>query len=140
LRLTYHARLGPAAFWNLYAVTDIALDSFPCNGGTTTFETLWMGVPVIALAGAGILVSHVSAGILRGLGLDELIGSDVNDYVLRAAALAQDLPRLAQLRAGLRDRMSDSAYLDHQGFVVDLERAYRAMWQRWCAQQMEPTQ
>jgi predicted O-linked N-acetylglucosamine transferase (SPINDLY family) len=138
-RLTFHARLEPGAFWELHAATDIALDTFPCNGGTTTFETLWMGVPVIALAGADnqILVSHVSAGILRGLALDELIGSDHGDYVRRAVELARDPVRLANLRAELRGRLSASPYLDHAGFTADLEGAYRAMWQRWCVDQTE---
>jgi protein O-GlcNAc transferase len=141
-RLIFHARLEPAAFWELYAATDIALDTFPCNGGTTTFETLWMGVPVIAMAGADheILVSHVSAGILRGLALDELIGSDLGDYVRRAVELALDPVRLAHLRGELRGRLSASPYLDHAAFTADLERAYRAMWQRWCVHAMESVQ
>lgn len=138
-RLSFHPRLKAAAFWELYSQADIALDTFPCNGGTTTFETLWMGVPVVALAGSNqdTLVSHVSAGILRGLGCDELIGSDASDYVRRTVHLAQDGKKLAQLRAGLRDRLAKSAYMDHAQFVADLERSYRTMWQRWCVQQLE---
>jgi predicted O-linked N-acetylglucosamine transferase (SPINDLY family) len=141
-RLTYHARLESAAFWSLYADTDIALDTFPCNGGTTTFETLWMGVPLVALAGGSddTLVSHVSSAILRGLGLEELVAKNGDDYARLAVALARDLPRLERMRADLRRRLAESAYLDHAGFTANLELAYRAMWKKYGATQMAAVQ
>jgi predicted O-linked N-acetylglucosamine transferase (SPINDLY family) len=98
-----------------------------------------MGVPVVALAGGSddTLVSHISSGILRGLGLDELVARDGDDYTQLAVALANDLPRLEHLRAGLRRRLAESPYLDHAGFTANLEAAYRAMWEKYCATQTE---
>jgi predicted O-linked N-acetylglucosamine transferase (SPINDLY family)/predicted SAM-dependent methyltransferase len=110
-----------------YQRVDIALDSFPYNGTTTTCEALWMGVPVVALQGdrhAG----RVGASLLATVGLPELTGRNVDEYVQIATRLAGDLPRLAELRAGMRARMRASALMDERGFVRDLEACYLEMW------------
>lgn len=113
---------------------DIALDPFPYNGTTTTMETLWMGVPVIVLEGEDHR-SRVGVSQMVALGLEELIGRDIDDYVDRAVALANDPERMADLRVGMRDRMRASPLMDHAGFTRELEATYQQMWDTWCAQQ-----
>lgn len=110
-----------------YAEMDIALDSFPYHGTTTTFEALWMGVPVVVLEGRAH-VSRVGVSILRRLGLDELVARDAEDYIAKAAALAADPERLRGLRAGLRGRMRGSPLMDAAAFTRSIEAAFRRMW------------
>jgi predicted O-linked N-acetylglucosamine transferase (SPINDLY family) len=113
-----------------YAAIDIALDPFPFCGGMTSLEALWLGVPVITLAGETI-ASRQSASMLMNLGLPQLIAADSAQYVNLAAQLARDLPRLAALRAGLRQRFSLSPLMDYAGFARELETAYGDMWRDW---------
>jgi len=111
---------------------DIALDPFPHNGGTTTLDMLWMGVPVVSLAGE-TMVARCGAEILHAIGCDDLIADDPDAYVERAASLAADPDRLAAYRGGLRARMAAAPICDHAAFARDLDEAYRGMWRRWCA-------
>lgn len=113
-----------------YDRMDVALDPFPYNGTTTTCEALWMGVPVVTLAGRHH-VARVGASLLSSCGLEELICRDEAGYVEAAAALAGNLARLAGLRRGMRARLQGSALLDHRGFAWSVEEAYRAMWRDW---------
>jgi len=122
----------PTEHLMLYNRVDIGLDPFPYNGTTTTCEALWMGVPVMTLAGdrhAG----RVGASLLTQVGLTELVAQTPDDYVRLAAALAGDRERLTALRAALRERMQRSPLCDAQSFTRDLEAAYRERWQAWCA-------
>jgi predicted O-linked N-acetylglucosamine transferase (SPINDLY family) len=114
-----------------YGRIDLALDSFPYSGGLTTCEALWMGVPVITCPGETFASRH-SLSHLSTVGLTETIASDWDEYVELAVALAGDLPRLAALRAGLRERMAASPLMDAPRFARNIEAAYRAMWRRWC--------
>ncbi|TAL12174.1 MAG: hypothetical protein EPO00_02255 [Chloroflexota bacterium] len=116
---------------DLYGCIDIALDCFPFNGATTTFEALWMGIPVVSLAGDA-MVGRTSMSFLRRIGLDDLVAATPADYVSIAAALAADEPRRARLREDLRARVAGSPLLDGAKVARHLERAYRAMWRRWC--------
>ena len=115
-----------------YAQVDIALDTFPYNGTTTTCEALWMGVPVVTLAGS-VHRSRVGASLLTNIGLTEFIAKTHDDYVRVASEMAAQTTYLADLRRGLRQRMRESRLMDARGFTRDLEDAYRWMWQKACA-------
>jgi protein O-GlcNAc transferase len=117
-----------------YHGIDLCLDPFPYHGVTTTCDALWMGVPVLTLAGR-TCVSRQGVRFLRTVGLDELIADTPEDYVRVATELAGDLPRLAALHAGLRERMRRSPLLDARQFTKDLEEAYAAMWERWVSRE-----
>ena len=115
-RLEFVGRTSPAEHMRAMTGVDIALDSFPYTGGATTVDTLWMGVPVVALIGDTLSHRH-SAGYLTVTGLADLIASDPDRYVERAVELAGDRSRLAELRAGLRARMAASPLCDEAAFV-----------------------
>ncbi len=115
---------SPREHLALYARADIALDPFPYNGTTTTCEALWMGVPVVTLRG-DVHATRVGASILANIGQADLVASDLDDYVERAAALAADGSRLRALRSTLRDSMSRSPLRDGAGLASRVERALR---------------
>jgi len=115
-----------------YGDIDIALDTFPFNGGMTTLEALWMGVPVVTIAGDTV-VSRQSVSALANIGLaDELAFPSVEAYVAGAVALAHNPVRLADLRSQIRPRMAASPLRQSEQFTRDLEALYRRMWQAWC--------
>lgn len=118
----------------LFRKVDISLDTFPYNGTTTTCESLWMGVPVVAKKGNSH-VSRVSVSLLDTVGLSGLVAGSDEDYVALAAFLARDWKNLETLRNNLRERMRGSKLLDTTGFTRNLEGAYREMWRRWCREQ-----
>ena len=115
----------------LYNRIDIALDTFPYHGTTTTCEAMWMGVPVITLAG-NTHASRVGVSLLSNVGLPELIATTPEEYVAKAIDLARDLEKLQSLRKCLRDMMSRSPLTDAKKFTHHLEEAYRRMWINWC--------
>jgi predicted O-linked N-acetylglucosamine transferase (SPINDLY family) len=117
--------------WDVLRSADITLDCFPHNSGTTLFESLYMGLPYITLAGRPS-VGRLGSSILHGLGHPEWVAHSEADYIDKAVALASDLDRLAFLRASLRDEMERSPLMDEHGFARRVEGAYRSMWQRWC--------
>ena len=129
-RIDLFASVEYAKYLHAYREIDIALDPFPYCGGATTCESLWMGVPVITLAGEGGF-SRTGAGLLGAIGLDEYIAATTVDYVRIAARLAQDSERLSELRRTLRERVSRSPMADAEGFVRNLEKAYRGMWRHF---------
>ncbi len=127
--------------WDGYIQTsqraDIALDPFPFGGGITTCDALWMGVPVVTLSGR-IAVSRGGRSILSNIGLPELIAETPEQYVEIAVALANDLPRLSELRPTLRERVERSPLRDPVRHARDVETAYREMWRTWCASKVSP--
>jgi predicted O-linked N-acetylglucosamine transferase (SPINDLY family) len=120
----------------LYQRLDVALDTFPYHGTKTTCEAMWMGVPVVTLAGK-THPSRVGVSLLNNIGLPELVANSPEEYVRLAVELAGDPPRLSHLRSTLRQRMEGSPLMDAPRFARDMETAYRSMWQRWCAQPPE---
>ena len=118
----------------LYGRIDVGLDTFPYNGHTTSLDSYWMGVPVVTLVGP-TPVSRAGWSQLSNLGLTELAAETPDDYVRIAAKLASDLPRLAALRDGLRERMRRSPLMDGAQFACGIESAYRTMWRRWCGRE-----
>lgn len=109
---------------------DIVLDTFPYTGATTTCEALWMGVPVVTLDGDRY-VARMAAGLLRCIGLDDLVAADETDYVDRAAALSADPDQLRALRSSLRKRVASSPLCDAAQFNKSMEQAIRTMWHCW---------
>jgi predicted O-linked N-acetylglucosamine transferase (SPINDLY family) len=131
--LSIRAPLAREQFWALYREIDIALDTYPCNGGATTCEALWSGVPVLSLAGP-LFQSRAGLSLLSVIGLPELVAHSESDYLRIARELALDRVQLSQLRRGLRQRMRDSPLLDEARFTRALEALYREAWRRWCEQ------
>jgi predicted O-linked N-acetylglucosamine transferase (SPINDLY family) len=114
-----------------YGKVDIALDPFPYNGTTTTCEALWMGVPVVTLAGDRHS-GRVGASLLTRIGMEDMIAHNPDAYLAAAVALARDFARISALRAGMRDRIAASRLMDAKSFTHNLEQAYRSAWRRWC--------
>jgi protein O-GlcNAc transferase len=132
LELMPHAE-SAYAHLECYRRVDLALDTFPYHGTTTTCEALWMGVPVLTLAGDRH-VSRVGVSLLTNVGLPEFVAQSPDAYVEAAVAAAGDLPRLAAARYALRERMQRSPLMDASRFARATETAFRTMWHRWCAQ------
>jgi protein O-GlcNAc transferase len=116
-----------------YRQVDVALDTFPYNGTTTTCEALWMGVPVVTLAGDRH-AARVGASLLSAAGFPAGIAERPADYVTTARLLAEQRQLLAALRANLRADMARSPLCDAAGHARSLEEAYRAVWHIWCAE------
>jgi len=115
-------------YLELYHRVDLGLDTLPYNGHTTSLDSFWMGVPVVTLVGQTI-VGRAGLSQLTNLQLPELIAQTPEQYVKIATSLADDLPRLSELRSTLRARMEQSPLMDAPRFARDIEAAYRTMWQ-----------
>ena len=131
-RIDLRGRQSMVDYFAAIGSVDVALDTFPYNGATTTLDTLWMGTPVVALRGArGIARGCYS--ILATLGANELIARDEAAYVDINATLADDYELRQRLRRTLPQRLAASPLMDAVGFTTELESAYRNMWHAWCA-------
>jgi protein O-GlcNAc transferase len=129
-RLDFQGRCSRTDYLRLYDRIDICLDPLPYNGITTTCDALWMGVPVISLAGQ-TAAGRGTASILANIGLSEFTTRDPEQFIQIASTLGGDIPRLAGLRRSLRDRFSCSPMMDAPRFARAMEAAYRHMWQNW---------
>ena len=130
-RIDFLPRLTFDDYLAAFRQVDIALDTFPYHGATTTCFSLWMGLPVVVLEG----VTHASradVSMLNNVGLPQLVAKTGDEYVAIAAQLAHDLAQLAQLRADLRGMMARSPNADGRECARNLERAFREMWVTWC--------
>jgi predicted O-linked N-acetylglucosamine transferase (SPINDLY family) len=130
-RVEFVGQQSLADYFRTYNRIDIALDPFPYCGGTTSCDALWMGVPVVTLAGR-TAVGRGGVSLLSQLELGELINRSEDEYVATASRLAGDLKRLGELRAGLRDRMLASPLCNAVDFARDVETKYRQIWRDWC--------
>ena len=125
---------GPSprdAYFEAYHRVDIALDPFPYPGGTTSAESLWMGVPVLTRRGTGSPLSGQGESVLHHSGMREWVARDRDDYVAKAVAFAADVESLARLRAGLRERVLAADFFNARQFAADFGTAMRGMWDRY---------
>ncbi|QOY93554.1 tetratricopeptide repeat protein [Massilia sp. UMI-21] len=131
-RIRFHPRTGMRDYLALHNQVDICLDTFPYTGGTTTLHALHMGVPTLTLAGR-TMAGRQTACLLGHHGLLQFIASDAGDYVGKAVALSRDPAALARVRSSLRS--GPALWTPDAGMQVaeGLERAFRIMWERWCA-------
>lgn len=123
-------------YLDTYNQVDLCLDPFPFNGGTTGFDSIWMGVPYVTLRGDS-LHSRAGSNILKYVGLAELIADNESEYVAKAVAMASDRDALRRHRSHLRERMVTSPLMDTSGFAKGIEVALRGMWRVWCEQGSE---
>jgi predicted O-linked N-acetylglucosamine transferase (SPINDLY family) len=121
-----------------YRQIDIALDTFPYHGTTTTCEAMYMGVPVITLAGRSHL-SRVGVSLLETVGIQDFIANNTDEYIEKAVALASNPNLIKALRQKLRYMMLNSPLCDSITFTSNLEKAYRAVWIRWCSKVSQST-
>jgi FkbM family methyltransferase len=132
-RVTFLSMRQRPEYLAYYHQIDIALDTLPYNGHTTSLDTLWMGVPLITLVGTTV-VGRAGLSMLANLGMEEFVATTPEQYMRLAVGLANELPRLAALRAELRERMRRSPLMDAEGFARNIEEAYHTMWRTWCSQ------
>jgi predicted O-linked N-acetylglucosamine transferase (SPINDLY family) len=132
-RLEFHDRVAADRYYALHHEVDVALDSFPYSGGATTCDALWMGVPVLTLAGEHAL-ARSGLSLLSSLGMTDWVATSRSDYVAKALQCTQEPSRLAALRAELRGRLQRSPLCDGPSFVAAFEKLIRDAWRQWCAQ------
>ena len=115
-----------------YRNIDIALDPFPFNGATTTFEALAMGVLTISLEGQHF-IDRVSASLLSAVELGEFVAHSQQEYINISKDITSDLKSLQNLRLSLRERLSSSSLCQGKRYARSMENAYRDMWRTWCS-------
>ena len=130
-RIEFVGYLPRKDYFKLYHRIDAGLDTFPYNGHTTSLDSLWMGVPVITLAGTAT-VGRAGVSQLSNLGLTDLIAQTPEEFVQIAVGLAADIDRLSALRSSLREKMRNSPIMDAKQFAGEIESLYRTMWTNWC--------
>jgi predicted O-linked N-acetylglucosamine transferase (SPINDLY family) len=130
-RLQFEGAAPPREYLEAFSRIDIALDPFPYNGGSTTLDTLWMGVPVVTLAGR-LPVQCCGASLLSAAGLSDLVARTPEAYLQAALFLAETVPNTPGLRDNVRSSLQSSPLMDETGVVRSVEEAYRHMWQSWC--------
>ncbi len=131
-RLRFHGRTGMHDYLALHNEVDICLDTFPYSGGTTTLHAMWMGVPTLTLAGE-TAAGRQTACILEHNALPQFIAHDAAAFAAQGAAACSDLPALAALRAGMRDRFPPTTSGPMNRIADSVEHALRLIWRRWCA-------
>jgi predicted O-linked N-acetylglucosamine transferase (SPINDLY family) len=130
-RVDIYGWKSPLEHLHLYREVDIALDTYPYHGTTTTCEALWMGVPTVSLVGKRH-ASRVGLSILSRVGLDSFATSTPQEYVAKATSTAENLQALAKIRSSMREWTASSVLCDAKGFARNVEAAYRKMWRIWC--------
>lgn len=130
-RLIVRSRMNLQDYLQAHHLVDVALDPFPFNGATTSFHSLWMGVPVITLLGSRI-ASRTGLSLLGPLGLEAFVANNRQEYLACGEYWAGNLPQLDTIRQGLRQRLRVSPLMDEVGFTQAIEHAYRQCWREWC--------
>jgi protein O-GlcNAc transferase len=130
-RLVFQRKLPMVEYLKLHHSIDLALDTFPHNGGTTTNHSLWMGVPVLTLAG-NRTSARIAATLLHQVSLDEFVANAPEEYVEKAVALYQSTERLATVRRELRGRVMENVRHRNPAIVREVEAEYRRAWVKWC--------
>jgi predicted O-linked N-acetylglucosamine transferase (SPINDLY family) len=135
-RLNFFCHQPLPQYLALHNQIDIMLDTFPYNGSTVSRHSLWMGVPVLTLAGRQA-VSRVGLALMTQLGLETFAAENEQDLFENARRWANDLDGLAQVRNTLREKMQNAPFSKPALIVDDLEAVYREMWRKWCEQQKQ---
>jgi protein O-GlcNAc transferase len=130
-RIAVLPRVESADYFRSFNDVDVALDTTPYSGGTTTCDALWMGVPIVTVPGTRS-ISRSTAGILATLGLSDWTAASPEEFVRLAVRCAEDREAIVELRRTLRERMRRSPLMDEPQFARDVEDAYRRMWRTWC--------
>jgi len=130
-RVEFVGRQPRPKYLETYHRIDVGLDSFPVNGHTTTMDALWMGVPVVSLAGR-TAISRGGLSVLSNIGLPDLMAHAPDQFVNIAIDLARNRVRLSELRSTLRQRMQSSPLMDAGRFAGHIESVYRSIWKTWC--------
>ena len=131
-RLEFRGPVGLTDMMAEYADVDIALDPVPYNGGTTSLQAMWMGVPVVVKMGNNF-VSRMGASFMSAAGLKSWVAKDDAEYIKIAVRMAKDRQSLLTLKQGLRDRMLKSKAWDIKQYTQDFESALEQMWAQFCA-------
>jgi predicted O-linked N-acetylglucosamine transferase (SPINDLY family) len=131
-RIDYCGSLPLREFQRKLQQVDITLDPFPVNGATTTCESLWLGVPVLTLVGERF-PSRAGLSIMNAARMPEFATATPEEFIGKAISLANDLPRLADIRAGMRERLKETPLFDQQRFARNLEDIYRDVWRRYAS-------
>jgi len=117
-----------------YGEIDIALDPFPYQGGSTTLDLFWMGVPLVAMAGRKAVQCSTSS-ILKAVGMTDMVVNSPEEYIKAGVFLAGIVGKIPEIRQNIRKAFQASPFMDERGFTRDLEAAYRDMWRSWCRKQ-----
>jgi predicted O-linked N-acetylglucosamine transferase (SPINDLY family) len=133
-RVQFEGPASTGAYLAAYGQIDIALDPFPYQGGSTTLDTLLMGVPIVAMAGR-LAVQRGASSILKSIGLGDMVTDSPEQYVKAAVFLAGIVGKIPDIRKNVRKAFETSGFRDEPGFTRDLEAAYRDMWRTWCRKQ-----
>jgi predicted O-linked N-acetylglucosamine transferase (SPINDLY family) len=131
-RIEFIGEQNYQGYFQTYHRIDFSLDPFPYTGGMTSCDSLWMGVPLVTLAGKQTAVSRAGCSVLTNAGLSEFIARDYDEYANIATAAVMNLSRLSSLRATLRSRMRESSLMNAEQYARSIETAYRYMWMQWC--------
>lgn len=130
-RLELRGKLAASEFYRMLEQVDLTLDPVSVNGAMTTCESLWLGAPVLSLVGARPM-TRAGLSILNAAEMQGFAAATPQQFIGIAVNLAGNLPRLADIRAGLRVRLAASPLMDYAKFTRELEKIYREIWTAWC--------